>query len=312
MNNFSPNANLSVISTNNYRRLRKVFSVNLKTLAQLFKLRIVFLLLLSAFGGAILGAGGRPNGGSLLLLLISGALSASGASAINQYLEREQDTHMDRTKKRPLPSGLINRPTWVLVVGTTMVVFAVGLAWYFNPTLAITTGLGAFVYVGIYTLWLKPRTILNIVIGGAAGCLAVLSGGAAVSSWSEPGVVTLALLVFLWTPAHFWSLAIAYRDDYASAAFPMLPVVVPQKQAAAWVVLHTLATGLAAMLLGAHPSLGIWYIVPIFAATIRIIQLSIRLLKVQSRKNAMAVFHMSNAYLGLVLLFITLVSISNY
>ncbi|MBE9523734.1 MAG: UbiA family prenyltransferase, partial [Chloroflexi bacterium] len=182
MSNFSPDANLKIFSNNNVRSLRAVFSSWLKILAQLFKLRIVFLLLLSAFGGAILGAGGWPDGGSLFLLFICGLLSASGASAINQYFEREDDSQMERTKNRPLPSGLINRPTWVVVVGVSMVVFAVGLAWYFVPILAITIGLGAFVYVGIYTLWLKPRTIVNIVIGGASGCLAVLSGGAAVGN----------------------------------------------------------------------------------------------------------------------------------
>jgi len=307
MSSIPSNGNIIEFSANISPKVSGSFSESLKILAQLFKLRIVFLLLLSAFAGAVLGAGGWPDSSSLLLLLVSGTLSASGASAINQYLEREQDTFMERTKKRPLPSGLISRPNRVIVIGVSMVVFAVALAWWYNPTLAITTGLGAFVYVYIYTLWLKPRTIVNIVIGGASGCLAVLSGGAAVGAWSEPGVVTLALLVFVWTPTHFWSLAIAYRDDYASAAFPMLPVVVPQKQAAAWVVLHTLATGLAALILGAHPSLGIWYFLPIGIATIRIVQLSLRLLKIQSRKSAMAVFHMSNKYLGLVILFITLV-----
>ncbi|MEN8171978.1 MAG: heme o synthase [Chloroflexota bacterium] len=311
MSNFSPDANLDIFSANNIHSLRTALSSLLKTIAQLFKLRIVFLLLLSAFGGAILGAGGWPDGGSLFLLLVSGFLSASGASAINQYLEREIDKRMERTKKRPLPAGLIHRPTWIVFVGVSMVVTAVGLAWLYNPTLAITTGLGAFVYVGIYTLWLKPRTIVNIVIGGAAGCLAVLSGGAAVGEWAEPGVVTLALLVFLWTPAHFWSLAIAYRDDYASASFPMLPAVVPQKQAAGWVMLHILATVFAALVLGVHPSLGMWYLVPIGIASFRIIQLSVQLLIAQDRKRAMAVFHMSNAYLGLVLLFITLNSIVN-
>ena len=111
-----------------------------------------------------------------------------------------------------------------MALGIGMVIFSVALSAVFNPALATAIGVGAIIYIGVYTIWLKPRSILNIVIGGAAGSMAVISGGAASHAWNSAGVLSLALLVFIWTPTHFWSLAMAYRNDYASAGFPMLPV----------------------------------------------------------------------------------------
>ena len=106
----------------------------------------------------------------------------------------------------------------------------------FNPALSFFLILGAIIYVGVYTIWLKPRTLLNIVIGGAAGSAAVLSGSAAVGNWNDPGALVLSLLLFLWTPFHFWSLALLYRDDYARSDVPMLPVHTTPRQAAWWVM----------------------------------------------------------------------------
>ena len=273
----------------------------IKTLAGLFKLRIVMLLLISALGGALIGANGWPGGFNLIVLIITGGLSAAGASALNQYLEREQDAHMTRTRRRALPSGSIQNPVWVLVTGGGMVLFAVLLSAVFNPALAISNALGAIIYIGVYTLWLKPRTILNIVIGGAAGSMAVISGGAAAGAWNEPGVLVLALLVFAWTPTHFWSLAMAYRQDYAQAGFPMLPVNVSPQQAAWWVTLHTVTTAGAAMALGFHPVLGWGYLVPVGLISLHFLRLTL-LLRNPSGSTALRLFKFSNIYLGLVLL----------
>jgi protoheme IX farnesyltransferase len=114
------------------------------------------------------------------------------------------------------------------------------------------------IYIWVYTLWLKPRTWLNIIIGGAAGSCAVLSGGAAAGNWAEPGVLALALLVYAWTPTHFWSLALAYREDYARAGVPMLPVIVSAQTSANWITFHTATIAVIALLMGLHPALG-WY-----------------------------------------------------
>jgi len=276
----------------------------IKTFAALFKLRIVLLLLISALGGAILGAGGWPGGQALSLLLITGGFSAAGASAVNQYLERDRDAKMKRTQKRPLPSGAVKKSTWVLLVGAGMVVFAVGLSAFFNSALVISNALGAIIYIGVYTIWLKPRTVLNIVIGGAAGSMAVISGGAASHAWNEPGVLALALLIFAWTPTHFWSLAMAYRKDYAHAGFPMLPVNVSMQQAAWWVAVHTFATGFIAIVLGFHPALGIVYFIPVVLLSLQYLRLTLRLLYKPEGKLALSLFKYSNIYLSIVQLII--------
>jgi len=269
----------------------------------LFKARIVALLLLAAVGGAFLAAGGWPGLGPLALLLVAGGLSASGASALNEYLEQDRDALMTRTRhRRPLVTGSIPRPAWVPYAGVLMIVLPSLAVLPFNAPLAVFLLLGAVVYVPVYTIWLKPRTPLNIVIGGLAGSAAVLSGSAAAGNWSEPSAVILAMLVFLWTPTHFWSLAIVYREDYARGSFPMLPVQVEPRPAAWWVMLHTAGTVLAALALVAHPDLGWLYFLPVGLASAYLLARNVRLLMQPTARQAYALFHTSNIYLALVLL----------
>jgi heme o synthase len=274
----------------------------LQTLVVLFKLRIVVLLLLAAMGGAFLGAGGVPSAGALLLLLISGAAAAAGASALNQYFERERDALMRRTKRRPLPTGLLRRSWLVLAAGLGLIVLSLLLTLPFNAALTLFNGLGALIYVAVYTVWLKPRSITNIVIGGAAGSCAVLAGGAAVGHWADPGVLALAGLLFAWTPMHFWSLALIYRDDYAATGVPMLPVYTSAVVAARWVLLHGVATAAIALKLAVHPALGWAYLLPTTLATAWMLWLGCAFLWRPERKQALAFFKASNLYLAIVLL----------
>jgi protoheme IX farnesyltransferase len=181
-------------------------------------------------------------------------------------------------------------------VGLVLVTLAMLSALPFNPALAFFVALGAVIYVGVYTLWLKPRTLTNIVIGGAAGSCALL----------------LALLVFAWTPTHFWSLALAYRDDYSRAGVPMLPVQTTPRQAAGWILLHTALTGLIALALVTQPTLGPVYLVTATLASIWLWWRSIRLVFKPERQPALAVFVASNAYLGLVLLAATAETLIRY
>ncbi len=273
-----------------------------QTLTQLFKLRVVLLLLIAAVGGAVIGAGGWPGGEALLMLMLTGGLSASGASAINQFIERERDALMARTRKRPLPAGAVKSPNSVLGISLLMVTLGITIAAFDSPALAFFNALGAAIYIGVYTLWLKPRTVLNIVIGGAAGSCAVLSGGAAAGAWNESSVLALAGLLFLWTPVHFWSLAMAYKNDYAKAAFPMLPVNTTDKQAAVWIAIHSLGTGLIAIFLSSHPNIGLFYFIPALITTIRLGILSLRLYQRPSPQSAFSLFKFSNAYLGILIL----------
>lgn len=274
----------------------------LQLIVVLFKLRIVFLLLMAATGGAFMAASGWPGLGNLLLLWLTGGMAAAGASALNQYWERESDGNMGRTRQRPLVTGEIAHPNWVPFVGIGLILLPSLMVLPFNPALTFFLMLGAIIYVGIYTIWLKPRTLLNIVIGGAAGSAAVLSGSAAVGNWSDTGALVLALLLFLWTPFHFWSLALLYRDEYARSDVPMLPVHTTPRQAAWWVLSHTLPTGLGGLLLVLLPSLGWVYLIPVAWVTIDLFWRNARLIQTPSPKNAKGLFMSSNIYLLVLLL----------
>ncbi|MCX6079150.1 MAG: heme o synthase [Chloroflexi bacterium] len=275
----------------------------------LFKLRVVVLLLLSSVGGALLASGGKLSIGQLFLLVITGTLSSGGASAINQYLERERDGRMQRTRKRPLAIGAFARPQTTLEISIGLVILAVMIALPYSIPLAVFLFAGAAIYVGVYTLWLKPRTWLNIVIGGTAGSCAVLCGGAVVGNWTEPGVLALALLVFAWTPTHFWSLAQAYRDDYARAGVPMLPVILSPRASAGWISAHTFAVALIALLMGYHSALGWPYLLITVPATLWLGWNSLQLVIVPEQKQALKLFKVSNIYLGLVLMAIYIVTL---
>jgi protoheme IX farnesyltransferase len=274
----------------------------LASLVVLFKVRVVVLLLFAALGGAMLGSAGAPSRGDLALLLVTGTLSASGASALNQYLERGKDGAMKRTRRRPLVTGQVSA-RWVLLAASIMIVLASALAWAVgNPALGIWLAIGAFIYVGVYTIWLKPRSVLNVVIGGAAGSAAVLSGGAAVGHWSDPGVIVLGLLLLAWSPMHFWSLALAYRTDYERAGVPMLPVVVSPRRAVFWMLAHALVTVFFGLLLALDGAMGWLYLVPVAAGTFGLLREAGRLVTRYTGPQAMRVFHASNLYLSLVLL----------
>jgi len=290
---------------------RMTFREFIKMLVTLFKLRIVILLLFAALGGAFLGAQGVPALKEVIAVLITGALAAGGASAINQYLEIKSDAQMRRTMKRPLAAGVIERPALVLWISGAMVLAAVLMVLFTRPVMALYLFLGALIYVGVYTIWLKPRSVLNIVIGGAAGSMAVMTGGAAVGAASDPGVIVLALLLFLWTPAHFWALAMFYEEDYARADVPMLPVKETAGNTAWWIFVHAASTGLAALLLAVHPALGWTYFVPTLIITTLMMISCIRLIRTPERKQAIKLFILSNIFLAMVLAAVMLAATGN-
>ena len=275
-----------------------------RLLSVLFKTRVVGLLLLAAVGGAFLAESGVPTWRDLVILIIAGGLSASGAGALNEYIERDSDALMSRTRLRPLVVGTIQHPGWVPYVSLLMIIVPCLAMLPSNAPMALFLFLGAFIYVGIYTLWLKSRTILNIVVGGAAGSAAVLSGSAVVGVWNDPGAIVMAALLFSWTPMHFWSLAIVCRDDYRMSDTPMLPVQLNIRQSAYWIMLHTIITGLAALSLGVLPELGWFYFVPIFAMTLMLVVQNARLIVYPEVIEARKMFHGSNIYLAAIILLI--------
>lgn len=283
----------------------------MQTIVVLFKLRIVFLLLMAATGGAFLAAGGWPGFAALGLVWGFGGMAAAGASALNQYWERNTDGDMGRTEKRPLVTGEIEDPRWVPVVASLLIIVPVIITFTFNHPLSFFLALGAFIYVCIYTIWLKPRTLLNIVIGGAAGSAAVLTGSAAVGNWSDPGALILSLILFLWTPFHFWSLALLYRDDYAKSDVPMLPVHTTPQQAAWWVMSHTLPTAVFGVMMTFLPTLGIVYLIPVAIVSADLFWKNVKLIQDPSPKHAKAVFMASNIYLLVLLLAICIGTVTH-
>lgn len=274
----------------------------MQTAVVLFKLRIVFLLLVAATGGAFLAAGGWPGWGVLLLTWVTGGLAAAGASALNQYWERHKDGLMGRTRQRPLVNGDIADPRWVPWVALALVAVPVLAVLPFNRPLAFFLAAGAFIYVGVYTIWLKPRTLLNIVIGGAAGSAAVLSGSAAAGAWNAPGALALAGILFLWTPFHFWSLAILYRDEYKRADVPMLPTQTSPRGAAWWVMSHTLPTAVLGLLMVVLPGLGWIFFLPVLVISLDLFYRNVQLIRNPSPISARRLFMSSNYYLLILLL----------
>ncbi len=282
-------------------------------LVRLFKLRVVSLLLWVALGGALVTASAGPFGPGLgkdlLAVTVAGLLAAGGASALNEYLERDLDANMRRTRTRPIPAGSLS-PTAALVAGLCALAAGVLLGWWHRPALGITVAGGAFVYLVVYTIGLKRRSVVNIVIGGAAGSLAVLSGAAAVGRWNHPAAWILAALVFLWTPVHFWALALVYREDYRVAGFPMLPAVTSAHSAARWIALHAWATAFAALALGLFLRRPLLYALGALPLTVWLLARTQRLLRHPDQPApARRVFMASNLYLAGVTLWAILISI---
>lgn len=217
-------------------------TANLRLIGSVFKLRIALAITFSAMAGVAVTPGALPAAWQIAVLAFAVTLSAAAAGAFNQFVERDLDARMIRTRNRPFVTGQFKvGPFWFCVILATLAV-AVGTAWLLlNGWVALHVFLGAFVYGVVYTVWLKNRTWLNIVLGGLAGSFAVLAGAAAVDPAPSWAPIIFAVVLFLWTPPHFWSLSMVLHKDYAAAGVPMLPVVVGDGIAAKVIYGHTLA-----------------------------------------------------------------------
>jgi protoheme IX farnesyltransferase len=205
----------------------------MKAVLNLFKVRIGVAIALAAAAGLAVQPGTGLSLAEKLVLVFSVLMASAAAGAFNQYVERDLDVKMARTRNRPFVTGSLKHgPFWLWVIGAMVVFSCTAVVLSTNFVAALYVFLGAFTYGVVYTVWLKRRTWWNIVVGGLAGSFAVLAGAAAVSPAPGPEALALAVVLFLWTPPHFWSLAIACRADYAAAGVPMLPVVVGDARAA--------------------------------------------------------------------------------
>ncbi|MEK6583458.1 MAG: heme o synthase, partial [Nitrospirota bacterium] len=229
----------------------------IKQYIPLFKLKICILITFSAIVGLILTSPGKVSLSNALILIITTILASGSASAFNHYYDRDIDALMDRTKGRPLPTGSIINPKNVLIISVILFLSAIFLsAALLNYVVSIHLALGAIVYGVIYTAWLKRRTWTNIIIGGLAGSFAVLAGGASANPEFCLPPLLLAVVLFFWTPSHFWSFAIALKEDYRKAGIPILPVVVGNSKTAWYIFLNTIFLFASSLLLPIYGSLG--------------------------------------------------------
>ncbi len=272
-------------------------------LVALTKPAIMSLLLLTALGGMFLAARGVPPFGVLAAVLVGGAAASGGASALNHYFDRDIDDLMRRTRQRPLPSRRV-ADEWAIGIGVALNVVAFAVLALFTNLLAAALALsGTLFYILVYTLWLKRSTVQNIVVGGAAGAIPPLVGWAAVTGSLELEAWLLFAIVFFWTPAHFWALALLIRDDYARAGVPMLPVVLGE-DATAWnILLYALSLIPLSMLLFLGGGLGLLYLVAALALGLFFVGHAVRLLRAAAaRRRAVArsIYIYSLFYLALL------------
>lgn len=266
----------------------------------LTKPRIIELLLVTTVPTMVWAARGLPNGWLILETLVGGTLAAGGANAINMYVDRDIDAVMHRTSRRPLVTGAISPPSALTFAVVLEVLAFVELALLVNLISAVLAVSATFFYVFVYTLWLKRTSTQNIVIGGAAGAVPVLVGWTAVRGSLSLAPVVLFLVIFVWTPPHFWALAIRYRDDYSAADVPMLPAVVPVKATARQIVAYTVVLCAASLLFAAVADVGLIY----WAATVVLggafLLGALQLYRDPTEARAMRLFGWSITYLTLL------------
>ena len=222
------------------------------------KLRVVELLLVSTLPAMVLAEGGLPSLSITIATLIGGTLAAGSANAFNMVIESESDKLMKRTAKRPLATGVLNK-TEATLFATFIGLLSLAIFQIFTTTLAtLLTFIAIAFYVLVYTIALKRRTPQNIVWGGAAGCMPALIGWAAVTNSLSVTAWSFFLVIFFWTPPHFWALAIKYKDDYAAAGIPMLPVVATKTHLLRQMWVYTIAMIASSVALFINADLQLW------------------------------------------------------
>lgn len=269
----------------------------------LTKPRIIELLLITTLPTMIVAQRGLPPVWLMAATLVGGALAAGGANAINMFIDRDIDKLMHRTSERPLVTGAVT-PRAALAFAITLEVIAFVELWACVNLLSAALAISATLfYVFIYTLWLKRSTTQNIVIGGAAGAVPVLVGWAAVTDGLSWAPVVMFAIIFVWTPPHFWALAVKYKDDYQAARVPMLPAVATFKRTAREILFYSILLVAVSLLLAAVAALGVIYVVSASVLGLVFVAMAVRLLRRQTPKAAMQLFSYSITYLTLLFVF---------
>ena len=283
------------------------FSRKLKAYVALTKPRVIELLLVTTLPTMIFAQRGFPDLGLILATMVGGAFAAGSAGAFNCYIDRDMDKLMHRTENRPLVTGEVT-PRQALVFAWLLGILSIAILWFGANPLSGWLGVGAiFFYVVIYTLILKRRTAQNIIWGGAAGCFPVLIAWAAVTNKVEWPAIILFMVIFLWTPPHYWPLSMKYSDDYNAAQVPMLGAIAGARVVAAQVVLYGWATVVCSLLLVPVGGAGwVYTIAALFSGGWFLYESHLLYSRAKAgevaNKVAMRVFHGSISYLTVLFL----------
>ena len=272
----------------------------------LTKPRIIELLLITTVPPMFVAAGAVPGAWLMIATVVGGTFAAGGANAINMFIDRDIDQLMERTKGRPLVTGVIS-PKNALIFALTLEVVAFIWLWQFVNFLSAVLAISATLfYVFIYSLWLKRTSSLNIVIGGAAGAVPVLVGWAAVTNSLNWSPLILFLIIFFWTPPHSWALMIKYRDDYSNASVPMLPSVESLSAVADRIILYTIVQIALTIVFAFVANMGVFYLVSAIVLGALFGALTLPVKRDLSERSAMRLFSFSIVYITLLFGAITL------
>ena len=267
--------------------------------AEISKFRIVAVLNLVAITSFMAASKWQFSWETLLSLFIAGTLASMGSSALNHYYDRDIDNLMFRTMKRPIPSGRLSAMS-ALVFGIMLSIGSIIFAYFtLNPLAAGFIGLGIFFYVIVYTAWLKRKNASNIVVGGFAGSCASYAGWVTATGTLDLLGFLVGLLVFLWTPSHFWCLAIKSKEEYAAAKIPMLPVLVGDIAAAKYILVNTLVLIPYSIMLYFF-GLGFFYLIVASTSGLIMLAYSIKLIKNPSKEIAWKAYKVSSPYLAII------------
>ncbi|MFL2993406.1 MAG: heme o synthase [Acidimicrobiales bacterium] len=266
----------------------------------LMKLRVVELLLITTVPTMVVAEEGLPSLWLIIATLFGGTLAAGGANAINMFIDRDIDKLMERTKRRPLVTGVLS-PRSALIFAISIEILAFIWLWAFVNLLSAFLAVAACLfYVFVYSLWLKRSSTSNIVIGGAAGAVPVLIGWSSVTNSLDWPPVILFLLIFLWTPPHFWALAIRYREDYSNANVPMLPVIEGTKVTGYRMVLYAFQVWAISLIFVPVADMGLIYLISAILLGAIFTFFSFQVMIRPTQKSAMRLFGFSISYITIL------------
>jgi len=283
-----------------YAPVRPSLRTKIGAYIALTKPRIIELLLVTTVPTMVIAEGGLPSLWLMVATVFGGTLAAGGAHAINMYVDRDIDALMERTKNRPLVTGVIEPRNALIFAVILEIVAFVWLTAFVNLISAVLAVAACLFYVFVYTLWLKRTSKSNIVIGGAAGAMPVLIGWTAVTGQLAWPPVILFAIIFVWTPPHFWALAVKYREDYAAAEVPMLPSVVSFRTTAVRILLYTLLLWGLTLVFSPVAGMGLIYLVSAVVLGAIFTAMAVQLLRTGDTKRAMPLFAYSITYISLL------------